>query len=356
MSKDSMAITATRLEPRIWSELGVAIVGAGGIVNDAHLPAYRAHGVNVVGCFDTDQQRAREIASKFDLPRVYGSLEELLSDPAVRIVDIAVPATAQLAIATAAAAAGKHLLCQKPLAEQEAEAQAIADLAAAHGIKIAVNQQMRWSPLILAAKRVLDGGWLGTVADARIDVSIATPFELWPWLAAPDRYDLLYHSIHHLDSLRYLLGNPLRVTSILGRMPAQSETCETRSTTVLELPSDVQASVFTNHHDHSRDTFARLRILGSEGVLQGTIGLLYDYPHGRADTLMLQSERLDICETSLEGRWIPDAFIGPMAGLMDSVMHDQDPPTDAADNLLTVEMVLAAYRSAAERRSIALRV
>lgn len=67
---------------------------------------------------------------------------------------------------------------------------------------------------------------------------------------------------------------------------------------------------------------------------------------------MLQSEHLDICETSLEGRWIPDAFIGPMAGLMDAVMHGKKPPTDATDNLLTVIMVLAAYRSAAERRSV----
>ncbi|MEX2552645.1 MAG: Gfo/Idh/MocA family oxidoreductase [Actinomycetota bacterium] len=352
MSELSRSITNTRLEPRIWNELGVAIVGAGGIVNDAHLPAYRAHDVNVVGCFDTDQQRAKEIAGKFGLPRVYSSLEELLADPAVRIVDIAVPAKAQLAIASSAAAAGKHLLCQKPLAEEEDEARAIAGLAAAHSVKISVNQQMRWSPVILAAKRVLDGGWLGTVTDARIDVSVATPFELWPWLAAAERYDLLYHSIHHLDAIRYLLGNPQRITSILGRMPGQSETCETRSTTILELPSDVQASVLTNHHDHSRDTFARLRILGNEGVLQGTIGLLYDYPHGRADTLMLQSERLDICETSLDGRWIPDAFIGPMAGLMDAVMHNKKPPTDATDNLLTVAMVLAAYRSAAERRSV----
>lgn len=354
MSDISRAITATRLEPQIWSELGVAIVGAGGIVHDAHLPAYRAHGVNVVGCFDVDTTRAKEIADQFGVPRVYASLDELLADPRVRIVDVAVPAKAQPAIAAQVAATGRHMLCQKPLGETLDEARAVAALAAAHGIKIAVNQQMRWSPAILAAKRVLEGGWLGTVADARIDVSVATPFELWPWLAAAERYDLLYHSIHHLDSLRYLLGNPLRVTSILGKMPGQRESCETRSTTILELASDVQASVFTNHHDHSRDTFARLRILGSEGVLQATIGLLYDYPHGRADTLMLQSERLDICETPLAGNWIPGAFIGPMAGLMEAVMHDTTPPTDATDNLRTVAMVLGAYRSAAERRAIEL--
>ena len=110
-----------------------------------------------------------------------------------------------------------------------------------------------------------------------------------------------------------------------------------------------------NHHDHSGDNYATFRVLGTEGVLKGTIGLLYNYPDGRPDTLQVHSTRV-ASETwfdiALEGLWIPDAFIGPMASLMDAIQHDTTPITDATDNLNTLRVVHAAYQSAAEHRSI----
>jgi len=70
----------------------IAIVGAGGIVNDAHLPAYRKAGFNVLGIFDPDTERAQRTAHRFNLPSVYSSLDALLAGPC-RIVDVAVPAS-----------------------------------------------------------------------------------------------------------------------------------------------------------------------------------------------------------------------------------------------------------------------
>lgn len=103
------------------------------------------------------------------------------------------------------------------------------------------------------------------------------------------------------------------------------------------------------------DTYATFRFLGTEGVIKGIIGLLYDYPHGRADSLQRRSITTmpDIrFDARLERRWILDAFIGPMASLMEAIYTDGTPLTDAADNLRTLRSVHAAYRSAAEQRSI----
>src|SRR5215212_9176234 len=127
------------------ADYGIGIVGCGGIVNYAHLPAYAAHELRVLACYDVNAEAARKTAADHSIPTVYESLDALLADERIEIVDIAVPAWHQRAIAERALASGKHLLCQKPLAEELAEAEAIAATAKHFGRKVAVNQQMRWS-------------------------------------------------------------------------------------------------------------------------------------------------------------------------------------------------------------------
>ena len=82
---------------------------------------------------------------------------------------------------------------------------------------------------------------------------------------------------------------------------------------------------------------------------------MYNYPHGRPDTLCWSSKRHypdKRFEAKLEGLWIPDAFIGPMASLMQAIQEDGTPETDGADNLNTLRIVNAAYLSASENRSV----
>ena len=354
-----MLIPALEIDyrPRLPSRLdyGIAIVGCGGIVDYAHLPAYRAAGLNIRGCQDLDQATARRLAAKHGIETVYPSLDAMLADPSVEIVDIAVPAPAQRAIAERALAAGKHLLCQKPLSENIADAEAIVACGRVAHRKVAVNQQMRWSPGIAAAKQLVSQGLIGIPADIQIQVSVDTPFHMWPWLEASDRYDLMYHTIHHLDSLRYIFGSPDFVTSVHTKYPGQTIRPETKTVTVLEYSSGLQGLLAINHHDTSRDTYATFRFMGSEGLITGTIGLLYDYPVGRPDTISVSSKRLAKDTTiaiELEGSWVPGAFIGPMASLMDAIQTDGVPMTDASDNLETLRLVLAGYQSNAEKRAV----
>src|SRR5262249_5866496 len=156
-------------------------------------------------------------------------------------------------------------------------------------------------------------------------------------------------------SLRYLFGDPEWVTSRHARYPGQPEAGETKTVTVLDYASGLQALVAVNHHDHSGDSYATFRFLGSEGIIKGTIGLLYNYPDGRPDTLQAHSTGVAPeawFDIKLEGLWIPDAFIGPMASLMDAIEHDGTPITAGADKLNTLRVVHAAYRSVAEQRSV----
>jgi predicted dehydrogenase len=338
------------------TDYGIGIVGCGGIVQYAVLPTYRKHNLNVLACYDINRATAEQVAEEFDIPRIYDGLAALVADPEIEIVEISVPPQFQLDIARVCIEAGKHLLCQKPLADTLPHAAEIVRLAREAGVKLAVNQQLRWGQGLRAAKSLIAKGWLGEVVDASIQVSVNTPWHMWPWLAVAPRLEIQYHSIHYIDAMRSILGDPEWVTSRHARNPLQGAIVgETKTITILDYADHLQALIADNHYNHSDDYFAVFRFIGTEGYIRGTLGAMYNYPHGREDTLEWSSTRHypdKRFEAKLEGRWIPDAFIGPTASLMQAIQEDGVPETDGADNLQTLRIVEAAYLSAAENRSV----
>src|SRR6185503_6371059 len=103
-------------------DYGIAFIGCGGIVNYGHIPAYRANGFNLIGGYDQNYEAAEKTVQANNLNKVYRSLDEVLLDPMVQIVDIAVVPWEQRDIVSKAIDARKHLLCQKPFSNKYAEA------------------------------------------------------------------------------------------------------------------------------------------------------------------------------------------------------------------------------------------
>ena len=195
-----------KLPPKI--DYGIAFIGCGGIVNYGHIPAYKANGFNLIGGYDINREAAEKTIETHDLKKVYDSLDELLSDPAVQIVDIAVVPEEQWNVVRKVIAAGKPLLCQKPFSINYAKAVEMTNLAQQANLKMAVHQQFRWSSIIQATRALMAEGWLGDILDVQVQVSVHTPWDMWPWIASQPRLEVLFHSIHYLDSLRYLFGEP----------------------------------------------------------------------------------------------------------------------------------------------------
>lgn len=318
-------------------------------MNAAHLPAYRKAGFNVAAIADIDRAAADRTAEAFEIPRVYSSAEELLGDESIEIVDIAVAPAAQPGIALDVIAAGRHLLCQKPLAIDPGVARQVVDAAEAAGVRLAVNQQMRWEPVIRSARQLLDAGQYGTPAGALYDIDIQTPWHTWPWMADLDRLEYWYHSIHYLDSARFLFGNPTSVVASVAKYPGQGVRGETRTVTTLEYTEQLTVVLIVNHNNWSSDTRALVRVDGTEGRSVGRLGMLDDYPTGGPHTLSFASREDQRTATrTFEEGWIPDAFVGPMAELQLAIEERRDPLTSGRDNLGTLALVHAAYRSASE--------
>ena len=221
-------------------------------------------------------------------------------------------------------------------------------------MKIAVNQQMRWDAGIRCARLLIDDGWLGAPTYGAIQVHCRTDWSLWPWIFEGKHLEIMFHSIHYIDSLRYLLGDPAHVFTSGSRAPGEATQAETKTLTTWEYKSGLQVLIDVCHTTWQDDPFAIFRFEGTEGVIKGTIGLMYNYPTGRPDTLEFMSKRNPgfWFSARLDSMWIPDAFVGPMASLMRAIESGSEPETSGRDNLRTLQIVFAEYRSMVEKRAV----
>lgn len=338
------------------TDYGIAVVGCGFIMTHATLPCYRTHNLNIVGCYDIRPEASAALAWEFGIPKVYRSISELLDDPKVEIVEIAVLPFQQLEIVRQMAGAGKHLLCQKPLSNVFAEAIEIVRLARESHIKLAVNQQMRWAPAIRASRSLIEHNWIGRPLDATIQASFFANVPSSFGARLP-RFELLLHSIHYTDSLRFLFGDPERVTSRQVGWPLEGKVLgETKTITILDYTSGLQILIAVNMCNPSGGQFYIYRFIGTGGEISGTLGLCR-YPEGEPDTLLWSSKIFHSelrCELKLEGAYLPGSFIGPVASLMEAIQKDGVPETDGADNLNTLRIIEAAYLSSSQNRSVRL--
>jgi predicted dehydrogenase len=188
--------------PRMPRNPGVPIgcIGAGFIMDECHLVAYRAAGWQPVAIASRTRSRAADVAARRGIETVYEDYRELLADPRIAVIDIAVPPDAQLEVIREAVQHADHLrgiLAQKPLGVSFAQAQEIVRLCRQAGITLAVNQNMRYDQSIRACHSLLERGELGTPVLATIEMR-AIPHWM-PWQQRQGWVTLRIMSIHHLD-------------------------------------------------------------------------------------------------------------------------------------------------------------
>jgi len=346
---------AVRLEVPADHRVPIAIVGAGGIVDGAHLVAYKKAGLSVDAITDTDINKAKEVAGKYGIPNVYASLEEMIKKSSAQVFDIAVPVAAQPELFAKIAGAGKSILAQKPLATTVEAGVVMADLADQNKIVAAVNQQLRFEEGVAAAHKMVELGWIGTVTNFTVNVNLATPWELWPWAKSMDRLEVMLHSIHYHDMIRWFLGEPKTVFCAAGRTKGQFPKGETRTISTYVYGNGLTGLVHSSHVNRGGDNYAEYRIDGDKGSIRGTFGLLYDYPHGRISTLEINSQVLPTEGWSsypISTLWFPDAFIGTMGSVMGNLANGAPLRSSVRENIGTLKLVTALYESMENERSV----
>jgi predicted dehydrogenase len=324
----------------------IVLIGAGGIANDAHLPSYRRLGLPVAGVFDRDRERARATCARHHLATAFDTLRDA-AGVTDAVFDLAIPPDGHRGVLEALPD-GAGVLLQKPFGRDLAEATALDELCRRKGLRAAVNFQLRFSPGMLCLREAIAQGLLGAIHDVDVRVNVHTPWELWPFLEALDRVEVALHSIHYLDALRHLVGDPDGVLARTLPHPATPRLANSRSSIILDYGDAVRATITTNHqHLHGpRHQCSQLAIEGAAGAAVFTMGVNLDYPAGRPDTLELAVSDAGWHQVPLRGSWFTAAFEGPMCNLQRH-LAGEDPAlvSPAADAWRTMALVEACYQA-----------
>jgi len=343
--------------PRLPAPSPIVLIGSGGIVQAAHLPAYRLAGFPVAGIFDIDDAKARNTAAVFGIPVVYDNLQELVKKNGVEAVyDVAVPGSAILNILEQLPD-HSFVLIQKPMGENEAQAQAILELCRNKKMTAGVNFQLRYAPYILMAKNMIARGMLGDICDLEIYVNVYTPWQLWKFLYSAPRVEILYHSIHYIDLVRNLLGDPIDIYARTIRHPKMADLHSVRSNIIMDYGDMVRANILTNHaHDfglHNQDAYVKIE--GTTGAIKIKLGSLMNYPTGipdRFEYVLSSPEQAEWKQLPINGSWFPHAFIGSMAEIMKAKAGEIAIPDNTVEDCIhTMRCVEAAYASASRLRN-----
>ena len=202
-----------------FSEVGAAVIGSG-FIGTVHVEALRRLGVDVRGVVDATPELAQAAALRMGLPAAYPGLEAALADPDVDVIHVTSPNQFHYPQVKAILAAGKHVVCEKPLAVSSSESRGLVALAEASGRIAAVNFNIRFYPLNQHARRMVADGELG-------DVRLVTGHYFqdwllldtdWNWRLEPDKGGHLRAvgdiGSHWIDLTNFITGQ--RVASVMA--------------------------------------------------------------------------------------------------------------------------------------------
>jgi predicted dehydrogenase len=335
--------------PRPIRPRPIVTVGAGGIVRDAHLPAYKKAGFPVIGIMDTDREKAAKLAKQWHIGASFGSLDELVKySPRDAVFDIAAPAS-KLKNILRKLPNEATVLMQKPMGETLEEARIIREICRQKGFIAAVNFSQRYSPNNLAMRSLHDAGKLGEVHDFQVQVRVFTPWHLWKFLSTAPRLEILYHSIHYFDLIRSWLGNPDSVYARTVKDPAYKELAATKTVAILDYGEDKRVFVSTHHgHDfglHHQESY--IQIEGTEGAGRMKMGVLLGYPTGQPDSVQYSRRGTSAwIDVPITGNNFPDGFMGTMGALQAFAEGSATTlPCHYEDGYQTMALVEALYHS-----------
>ena len=320
---------------------GWGLIGTGKIADDRILPGINAvEGNELVAVVSRDQGRADMFAKKFGAKHAYTNYDEMLRNPAVTVVAIHTPNSLHAEQAIAAARAGKHVFCDKPMATNEADAERIVTECEKSGVRLGVNFHNRFMPCFIDTKKIIDSGEIGKVTLVQMEASPgARPGgTLSSWRIDPDVAGLgtTYSiGVHIYDILRYLLSSEVVTVSAFFDTPRG--VMEQTNLTTFRFANDVMAHVNINEHvPQPQNDFA---IYGTKGRILGK-GLTRSRAGGTLHVLGADGK------TRTTEYPVGNAHAGSVAAFSKALLEGREPTPSGIDGLRSVQITDAMARSA----------
>jgi predicted dehydrogenase len=320
--------------------------------------ALKDAGVQLVAVADKDMGRAQRLARDFEVPHVYSDYQSLLERDDIHAVSVCLPDFLHRDATIAAAACGKHVLCEKPLALDLAQADEMIAACKRHGVALGLVMNHRYFADNIRVKAACRDGALGRILMGSVLHSSALtgdPTSTSPWrgrkgLAAGGI--LTTQAIHFLDLLLWFMGPVRGVKACVDTLVRRDQDYEDTAALALRLQSRALATLATTNGAPITDDFAGTRL----------------EVHGTGGYVMLEGDRLRLASTR-DGYVMPEVRLPPVPAGAEQVIFGPGhvyelvdfvtavrmggrPPVPAADGRHLMAVLSAAYVSAREGREV----
>lgn len=327
----------------------MALIGCG-LISEQHIRAYAQHSdrARITVCCDTDAAKAAQRAEMVGEARVVTDLNEVLRDPEVDAVDICTPHHLHAETAIAAAQAGKHILCQKPLANTLEECDAMIAAARQAGVVLYYGEMNHTTPAAAEARRAIEAGRIGQLTGVQATYShwqggeyLSTAWRYNPQLAGGGQ--LMDGGIHYID-LMLNIGGPIEAVTCFTTRFRPELGGEDTAVVNARFAGGHLGTLYSSHAAGIWLPQANFVAFGTEGVL--TLG-------GPLGALALHRKDLpERHEVLLQERG--DAFATMVGRYLDTVQDGTPNPSPGEVGRENLQVVLAAYESARLGREVRL--
>lgn len=348
------------------ARLRVGLIGAGTIAFSAHLPAIRRlrDELELVAVADIRADNAERAAREFGAEAHYTDYHELLAREDLDFVDICTPEFLHAEQTEAAAAAGVHVFCEKPMAASVEEADRMIDACRRAGVKLMIGHSRRFTGRYQQIRAAIDRGDVGEVRyvrenerrpramydGLRLGTGYWTPAEGKPWLAmaAFSQGAALTNAVHETDLARWFVGRqPASVYAEARITEPSAEVPDMISYTITFDNGAVAAAEVVNQLPRGFPYFHMMEVLGSKGRIRATDPLMA--PLTTADDRGL-SQPLNF-DTLLH---VDSAYATELAGFARAIREDGPAPMPAEEARGAIELSIAAVRSSQSGQPVSL--
>lgn len=345
-----MSTSTAQTSRRGVSSLAFALIGAGriGKIHAANL-ATRVRGARLVGIADIDLAAARQVAQEWDVPRVVDDYRALVDDPAVDAVVIASATDTHIPIIEYAAAAGKHIFCEKPISYDLAQIDRALQAVERAGVKLQIGFNRRFDPNFRKVRALIAEGRIGTPYILHIISRDPAPPPL-DYLRVSGGI-FLDMTIHDFDMARYLIGSEVSEVYAMGDVRIDPQIGAIGdidlAITLLRFENGVLGTI-DNSRRSSYGYDQRVEVFGSAGA----ITVANETPD---ETTLSDATGI---HTTLPHYFFleryTEAFVEEMRQFVQAIREDRVPPVTGQDGRIPVVIGLAAKKSLAEHRPVRL--
>ncbi|MDQ2732852.1 MAG: Gfo/Idh/MocA family oxidoreductase [Armatimonadota bacterium] len=325
----------------------LALIGCGG-VSTMHLDTYARHPdrVQVVAACDPDPNRLAQVQARYSIPTGFSSLPAMINECSWDVAVVCTPSRVREEVVGALAAAGKSIFVEKPLASSLPEAERMVAACAAAGVRLAVDQNFRYHYPFHLAKDRLAEGLIGPVTTVlHQDLFFRQDMG---WRTEEKRHALAVMGVHWLDGIRWILQS--EAVAVYAQMRSAS-TIQCAGETDANISINFENGVTANYVQSFSSALSRTEtlIIGERGVLK------LDYNRLEFHDRSGKQQPVEQWENPYAGSNKPESTFQQLDALLQAISDGHEPANSGQDNLRTVALLEACYRSASEGQIVSLK-